>query len=167
MSIKTTILSIAIATALYTPQVSLAQEPLVTAKWYTDFIKKRLQSKSLSCIVSSRYPHPLYIDNYRCGKTEDLEKMLPYRQYHPDYPYMVFGVMWYYERGKTIKDASKEEKILYEFGVRLANQKIPKGTPTKEAFIIDDDSKTLWEILEKYTCFRMHNDLTVSKKSCK
>lgn len=167
MSIKTTILSIAVAIALYAPQAGLTQGNKITAEGFADFIKKKAQANHLSCIVDSDYRSQFHIDEYRCGKKEDLEKKLPYRLFQPDYPYTIFRVMWYYERGKTIKNASKEEKILFSIGIKFVNHKIPKGTSTKEAFIIDDDSRHLWGALEKYTCFRMNYDRSVSKKSCR
>jgi len=167
MSIKTTTLSIAIAMAFLAPQVCIAQKTSITAKGFAGFIKKKIQSKQVSCIMDSQYHSPFNIDDYRCGKTENLKKKLPYHLYQPDYPYMIFRVMWYYESEKTIKTASKKEKILYGLNIEFVGYNNPKDTSTKETFIIDYDSKFLWKILEKYTCFHMHNDMTVSEKTCK
>ncbi len=158
MSIKTTILSIAIA--LHTPQINLTQETIITTKSFTNSIKKRLQSKHWSCIVDNRYASQFYIDEYRCGPTEDLTKSLPY---HSDYPYVMFDVMWHYKRDK----AAKKDKILFGLNVELINHKTSKDTPIRETFIINDDSRTLWTVLKKYTCFLMYDDKMVSIKNCK
>ncbi len=164
MSIKTTILVIVIATAFYIPEAALAKKTMITAKNFADSIKKKLQSKQWSCVVDNRYQSTFYIDEYRCSKTEDLEKLLPWDS---DYPYMMFDVMWHYKRGKAIKDKTKKDKVLFGLNVRLVNPKIPKSRSTKEIFIIDDNSKTLWKTLMKYTCFLMYDDKMVSIKRCK
>ncbi len=161
MLILSTILSIAIAS--YSPQIF----PAIITREFGDFIKKELQSKRLSCIVDNRYQSQFYIDSYRCGKTEDLKRKFPYRLFSPDYPYVKFDIMWHYKRGKTIKNASKKDKILFNFDAEFMNYKTPKGTSTKEVSIIDDDSKYLWKVLEKYTCFRMNHDRRVIIEMCR
>ncbi len=164
MSIKTIILSIAIITTFYPLQASLTQKTTITTKDFADSIKKKLQSKQWSCIVDNRYQSQFYIDDYLCGKTEDLKKVLPW---HSDYPYMMFDVMWHYKRGKDIKDKTKKDKVLFGLNVRLINTKSSKDTSTREVFIIDGDSKYLWKVLKEYTCFLMYDAKMVSIKKCK
>lgn len=164
MPIKPIILSIAIAAALHTPQTSLAGKTVTTTKDFVDSIKNKLQSKRWSCIVDNRYRSRFYIDNYHCGKTEDLKQEIIR---HPNYPHLVFDVMWHYKRGEAIKDKSKEDKVLFGLNIELVNHKTPKDTPVKRVFIINDNSKYLWKVLKDHTCFLVYGDKIASIKNCK
>lgn len=127
----------------------------------TDDVKKMeglLSKQSMSCLDNSSYRNGFYTDVYYCAKTDDLKKSLPI---DGSYPYFYFIFTWYFEKGKTVEDA-KIEKELISAGVKYYTD----GNEGVENYTIDENSKLLWKIIDKNTCFYLGDDMGVSKRQC-
>jgi hypothetical protein len=116
----------------------------------------------VACIVSNSYSNQIYSDVYQCAAREDLKKKLP--GFGPiEYPYDTFIVNWYIKSRSSIEKI-KTEKIL--IGVMGESHTMPNGT-IKKWVISDADHMSLWNILDKYTCFKLNTNMRVSSRPCK
>lgn len=122
----------------------------------SEIMQRLLISKEYSCILSSTYRNKMYIEIYQCGDTKDLGKTPPV---FSKYEYFEFTVLWYFQTGKTIKDA-KQHKTIHSIWMKRLNTK----NNYAENYIIDKNSEHLWLVLKRYTCFRLDSGMTVSQR---